>query len=225
MEQNVPTLPERLNFLRTCTAAEISELLAHLSLGFELPGGFLDSLDENDKTTCRRAMAICYCVTEGKIIPREMQLRAVLADRHGQDSLIAAGTGSGKTLPMALNILLDDPAMQFTTITLSPLKRLQATQKNDFIDRFGIPTEVINEDTSSESSWWKVRRRAQQFNVSLTKPVAKRIQFKYTDAWHSKTPYSYCRTTVQVSCRASSTTLYPPSQSVFSKANCQSQCR
>jgi hypothetical protein len=36
-----------------------------------------------------------------------MQLRDVLADRLRKDTLIAAGTGSGKTLPIALNILLD----------------------------------------------------------------------------------------------------------------------
>ena len=39
-----------------------------------------------------------------------MQLHAVLADHHDLDCLIAAGTGSGKTLPTALKILLDDPA-------------------------------------------------------------------------------------------------------------------
>ena len=63
-----------------------------------------------------------------------MCLVAVLSDRHGkpEDSLIVAGTGSGKTLPIALNILLDDPAKKLVTITFSPLKRLQVTQENDF---------------------------------------------------------------------------------------------
>ncbi|KDR71013.1 hypothetical protein GALMADRAFT_75298 [Galerina marginata CBS 339.88] len=81
-----------------------------------------------------------------------MQLRAVLADQHGLDSLISAGTGSGKTLPTALKVLLD----LLTTITLSPLKRLQVTQENDFNSRYGIRTVVINEDTSGDDSWWDV---------------------------------------------------------------------
>lgn len=37
-----------------------------------------------------------------------MQLRIILAERHGFDTLVVSGTGSGKTLPMALTILLDD---------------------------------------------------------------------------------------------------------------------
>ncbi|KAF8801008.1 hypothetical protein BYT27DRAFT_7116166 [Phlegmacium glaucopus] len=61
-----------------------------------------------------------------------MQLWAVLADQHGKDLLVSAGTGSGKTLPIALNILLNNPARKLVTLTLSPLKRLQSTQENDF---------------------------------------------------------------------------------------------
>jgi replicative superfamily II helicase len=67
-----------------------------------------------------------------------MQLRAILADRLGKESLISAGTGSGKTLPIAINILLDNPAKNLITLTLSPLTRLQATQEKDFVSRYGI---------------------------------------------------------------------------------------
>ena len=67
---------------------------------------------------------ICWSVTDGACVPREMQLRVILAERHGFDTLVASGTGSGKTLPMALTILLDDPADNQITITISPLKRL-----------------------------------------------------------------------------------------------------
>lgn len=87
-----------------------------------------------------------------------MQLRSVLADRHGKDSLVAAGTGSGKTLPMALNILLDDPLKNQVTLTLSPLKRLQSTQQEDFETRYRICTVVINEDTPRDEAWWNVSR-------------------------------------------------------------------
>jgi hypothetical protein len=64
-----------------------------------LPNEFLERLnnDDNLKTICnRRACMICWSVT--------------------------GGTGSGKTLPMALTMLLDNPADNRITITISPLK-------------------------------------------------------------------------------------------------------
>ena len=70
--------------------------------------------------------------------------------------MIIAGTGSGKTLPIALCILLDDPAKKLVTLTLSPLKRLQITQENDFNTRYGISTVCINEDTPRDENWWNV---------------------------------------------------------------------
>ena len=54
---------------------------------------------------------------------------------------------------MALTILLDDPADNQITITISPLKRLQVTQESDFNRRYGIRTVVINDDTKNENSW------------------------------------------------------------------------
>ena len=89
-------------------------------------------------------------------VPREMQLRAILSDSQGKDTLVSAGTGSGKILPIALNVLLDDLDCNLVTLTLSPLKRLQVTQETDFNTRYGMPTVVINEDTLREDSWWNV---------------------------------------------------------------------
>ena len=100
---------------------------------------------------------ICWSIPCHQI-PREMQLRAVLADQHRRDSLVYAvnGAGSGKTLPIALNILLDNPSDHKITLTISLLKRLQSTQENDFWVRYGIPTYAINEDTPRDDNWWKV---------------------------------------------------------------------
>ena len=58
------------------------------------------------------------------MVPCEMQFRVVLENHHGKDALIAAGTDSGKTLSIALSILLDDPAAKNITLTISLLKRL-----------------------------------------------------------------------------------------------------
>jgi len=150
------TLKDRLEVIRNLTGEQLEHEIRHQLLLDRLPTTFLTTLDDEARAICFRASLICYSVTRGTQMPREMQLRAVLADRTEQDSLVAAGTGSGKTLPMALNILLDDPSKQLTTVTISPLKRLQATQENDFNTRYSIPTVVINEDTPREDEWWRV---------------------------------------------------------------------
>ncbi|KAF8908602.1 hypothetical protein CPB84DRAFT_1725038 [Gymnopilus junonius] len=154
----VPDLPTHLETLRACPAACLDDFIRDLSLNVDerIPLAFLNGLNDSDKLLCWRAILICYTVTQGQQIPREMQLRAVLADFNGLDSLISAGTGSGKTLPTALKILLDNPADHLTTITLSPLKRLQVTQENDFNSRYNICTVVINEDTPRDEAWWDV---------------------------------------------------------------------
>jgi hypothetical protein len=90
----------------------------------------------------------------------------------GQDSLVDAGTGSGKTLPIALNILLDDPVHNGISLTILPLKRLQVTQvspqaikhgythlqsqENDFNSKYGIPTISVNNETPREDQYWQV---------------------------------------------------------------------
>ena len=150
----VPSLADRLTEIRNYSLENVVELISRLDLLSGLPMDLLDSLSDKDRVICFRATLLCYCVTNGTKIPREMQLRTVLADQHENDYLVAAGTGSGKTLPMALNILLEDPAKYWITITISPLKRLQSTQETDFNTRYGIPTVVINEDTPRDDAWW-----------------------------------------------------------------------
>ena len=122
----VPTLEDRLDLICKCSSADLFALICDLSLESDLrvPLDFLSCLEDADNMFCWQVILICYIVKAGQQIPREMQLCAVLSDHHGLDCLIAAGTGSGKTLPTALKILLDDPAAALTTITLSPLKQL-----------------------------------------------------------------------------------------------------
>ena len=153
---SVQNLDERLQYFRTCNPNELSQLISTVITDSRLPKEFLDSLSNEDQTICKRACMICWSVTDGVCVPREMQLRVILAGRHGLDALVASGTGSGKTLPMALTMLLDDPADHRITITISPLKRLQVTQESDFNTKYGISTVVINDDTTSENSWWDV---------------------------------------------------------------------
>jgi hypothetical protein len=129
---SIPELSERLQHLQSCSVKELSQLVSCLSLAERLPHTFLDGLAEEDMIICYHVALLCYCVTLSAQIPCEMQLRVVLADQHKMDSLVSAGMGSGKTLPIILNALLDAPDKQLLTLVISPLKRLQVTQENDF---------------------------------------------------------------------------------------------
>ncbi|KAF8233987.1 hypothetical protein L208DRAFT_1264260, partial [Tricholoma matsutake] len=90
----------------------------------------------------------------------ELQLHACLATFNGQDSLVDAGTGSGKTLPITLSLLLNDPENHFISLTISPLKWLQVTQVStsagayNFNKNYRIPTIAINDDTPREDNYW-----------------------------------------------------------------------
>jgi ATP-dependent helicase YprA (DUF1998 family) len=129
----VPTLKERLDFLRKASDSNIFALVDSIpELWTCLPQDYLRELGPLDRIICLRSSLVCWAVSQGRIVPREMQLRSILADQRGRDSLISAGTGSGKTLPIALCALLDDPAKKKVTIVVSPLKRLQKSQANDF---------------------------------------------------------------------------------------------
>jgi hypothetical protein len=127
-----PELSQWLRLIQAFSGGELGDLVSVLGLHERLPSGFLATLDDADLTICYRAAIICYGVTGSVQVPRKMQLKAVLSDYHGKDTLVSAGTGSGKTLPIALNVLLDDPDKDLITLTLSPLKRLQMTQESDF---------------------------------------------------------------------------------------------
>jgi hypothetical protein len=150
------SLPERLSFLWTCSGNVLYQLVSDLCLCECLLVSFIDALDEDDQTICYQAALICYGITGSTQVPREMQLRVVLANQTGKDCIVSAGTGSGKTLPIALNALLDDPEKSLITLTLSPLKCLQMTQESDFNFCYGIPTVVINEDMPRDDVWWSV---------------------------------------------------------------------
>ena len=156
-----PNLSQWLQFIRACSGDELGELVHVLGLHDRLPSGFLATLDDANLAVCYRAAIICYGVTGSVKVPCEMQLRVVLSDSQGKDMIVSAGAGSGKTLAIALNILLDDPddnlVTLLVTLTHSPLKHLQVTQESNFNTCYGIPTVVINEDTPREDSWWNVR--------------------------------------------------------------------
>jgi len=102
------------------------EYIAFQLLDDRLPSDYISSLkSDQDKIDTLRACLIVYILTATKIVPRSFQLQASLATLNGRDTIVTAGTGSGKTLCLLIPHLLRPNSI---SITISPLKRLQATQ-------------------------------------------------------------------------------------------------
>ena len=94
-------------------------------IGHRLPLEYLQTLPHHDKIDALWACLIVYQLMLCTIVPRVFQLQASLAMLNGRDTIITAGTGSGKTLCQLIPMLLRPKTH---SITISPLKRLQVTQ-------------------------------------------------------------------------------------------------
>ncbi|KAJ7495742.1 P-loop containing nucleoside triphosphate hydrolase protein [Mycena galericulata] len=112
---------------------------------------FLLSLSPKDCTNALRACLIVYSLSRGKMVPHQGQLESSLASMSGRDSWVIARTGYGKTLCIAIPLLLQPKTI---TMTISPLKRPQKMQVY-FIRKYGIETIAINEDTPNAPELWK----------------------------------------------------------------------
>ncbi|KAK0240631.1 P-loop containing nucleoside triphosphate hydrolase protein [Armillaria nabsnona] len=147
------TIFEALDWVRNASFADLHYHISYFVDPERVPSLYISTLTNSQQTICCRFFLLAYFVTGGREAPREMQLRAALATYENRDSAVIAGTGSGKTLIIALLILSDKPS-DGTTITISPLKRLQVTQTADFVRKYRIKTMAINDDTSRTQSFW-----------------------------------------------------------------------
>ena len=86
---------------------------------------FLDSLAPDERSDALKASLIIYVLSGAAMVPRELQLRAALAEIAGFDTSVMSGTGTCKTLIMAIPHILDPRRVSFV---ISPLKRLQVSQ-------------------------------------------------------------------------------------------------
>ncbi|KAJ3516126.1 hypothetical protein NMY22_g14281 [Coprinellus aureogranulatus] len=124
------------------------------------PSAFVDSLsDDSERVFCMKACLLVYFATNYTLVPRRLQLLAALAIHYRNDSLFYSGTGSGKTMVIAIALLMANPSDRYIVITISPLKRLQVTQEKDFNEKYGIPTLAINEDTNRSPEFFRRRAR------------------------------------------------------------------
>ncbi|KAF9226186.1 hypothetical protein BS17DRAFT_684743, partial [Gyrodon lividus] len=83
--------------------------------------------------------------------PCVFQLQASLAILQQCDSVIIAGTGSGKTLCLLIPMLLWPDLI---SITISLLKHLQTSQVLE-CQKYSITTIAINEDTPNDATLWE----------------------------------------------------------------------
>jgi len=138
------TLPGTHAYIWSLKPAEAKFHCYTLTAGHEEVLEWINSLD-SDKDRyldALRAFLLVFSVTDGQIVPRQFQLSAGLAAHWGKNSIVNAGTGSGKTLSMAIPLLMD---LEAVAIIISPLKRLQITQA-EALQRFLIKVLVINQD-------------------------------------------------------------------------------
>jgi hypothetical protein len=133
--------------------AALSEITPNIIPENQYPSAVvLDSFSNAIKADLLRACLLIFFLSLGKMVPRHFQLEAIAHTLTGQDGLVTAATGSGKTLIMAALSLLRP---NDKTVLIVPLKRLQASQ-NDAFTRFNIPSIIINEDTPDDPELWKV---------------------------------------------------------------------
>ncbi|RXW23982.1 hypothetical protein EST38_g1897 [Candolleomyces aberdarensis] len=114
---------------------------------------FWKEYSEDEELYGKKASLALYVASGSRrIVPREFQLKAVIALCTGKDALVDVGTGYGKTFCMVLPALLSPGSI---SLVVSPLKKLQEMQVIEF-QAYGILALAINEDTPNDKNLWQV---------------------------------------------------------------------
>ncbi|EIW77908.1 P-loop containing nucleoside triphosphate hydrolase protein [Coniophora puteana RWD-64-598 SS2] len=113
---------------------------------------FVEKLTLSEALLVHQAVAWFDFYTKGKGQLREFQLKSALKTLAGENVVVRAGTGYGKTMCMILPLILGNQSK--IALTVSPLKLLQKNHVEDF-NRAGIPSIQINEDTPNDRELWK----------------------------------------------------------------------
>ncbi|KAJ6525804.1 P-loop containing nucleoside triphosphate hydrolase protein [Mycena vulgaris] len=146
-------LQEILQDIREKPLSELEDLASEFLSPDVLPTAYINSLDGKHKTIALRACLLVYFTSKCRIVPRQYQLEANNGLEDRLKVIVDSGTGSGKTLCQIIPNLLHPKT---TSMTVSPLKRLQILQANPALEfeRWGIRTVCINEDTPNDQELW-----------------------------------------------------------------------
>ena len=149
------TLHETYTYIWSRSLELAKDLCWEVCAGLDGHSEVLRWIDLLDLDQCLDTLRICllvFSVTDGWVFPRQFQFEAGLAAYQGKNSIVVAGTGSGKTLSMAIPLLMNPEAVG---IIVSLLKRLQSTQARE-LERFQIKPLVINQDIKLSQTEIKV---------------------------------------------------------------------
>ncbi|KAJ7435585.1 P-loop containing nucleoside triphosphate hydrolase protein [Mycena galericulata] len=160
-----------LDYVRQLTLSQLQAFAAdNIPSTLPLPTDYLNSLNDDYKTIAMRSIALVFVASRKRMVPRQYQLESTNALAHDFDCFVDSGTGSGKTLCQMIPNLLYPTT---TSVTISPLKRLQILQAAEF-ERWGIRVACINEDTPNDATLWE-RIRDGYFQHLIVQPEQLRL--------------------------------------------------
>ena len=131
--------------------ADIDHLISCLNTNILPSDAFLAGLSLEHASTAKRACLIAYSLAR-HITLKEWQLGGTLDVLAGRDTILNASTGAGKTMLIILPMLLRPASI---SITISPLKRLMASQAAE-LRCCGLRAAIVNEDTSHDPDLFKL---------------------------------------------------------------------
>lgn len=112
---------------------DLDDLVSHLDSNILPSDAFFAGLSPEHASEAKRACLIAFKLGRGVIL-KEWQLTGTLDILAGRDTILNASTGAGKTMLITLPMLLRPDSI---SITISPLKRLMASQAAE-LRRYGL---------------------------------------------------------------------------------------
>ncbi|KAI9512673.1 P-loop containing nucleoside triphosphate hydrolase protein [Russula earlei] len=117
-------------------------------------------------TTTRQSIENKFRAVFGGKPPYSWQVDVTEALLLGLDCVVIAGTGSGKTMPFGMPLLLDE-AKDNMVVVISPLNELEAEQAERF-HKLGLTATAVNGDVYNEQLHKDIKER--KHRVLLTSP-------------------------------------------------------
>lgn len=169
------------------SGAQIDDLISRLDADVLPSNDFLDGLSQEQASTTKRACAVIFALA--RIILKEWQLLVILDILAGHDVVLNASTGAGKTMLIILPILLNPGSI---SITVSPLKRLMASQATE-LGRYGLRAAIVNEDTSHDQGLFDAILDGYYDHVHISPEQLQRHQGHFTRFYHLLDKPAFCQ--------------------------------